>query len=652
MLNVIADIGKIVSSSSEGDLLEFLIPESTSHKYIVGIDFDLEHQSLKFDLLVEGTDEGLSKQKLKEYLYVPAEKGKRPQFSPTSDKLHYLVSQTIPNLCNFLSDDSQLKKQLKAVWDQFLLEVKEKTGKKSGYILNNAFLTKGEITFEHSPEKLKEAIAAYSKEIAKAIAEETKASGRETIYTICIDGAPVAKHEDYRRFLLRKNAESAFDGAIQQSCAICGHTGNVTQDTTRFAMKFYITDKINFASYFDEKNYFKAVALCQSCYQNIIIGEKWIGQHLRTRLGGFDVYVLPQVVWPDTNTNRVFSQLKTVKNEFNEIKNIRALREAEREAMRQAERRRVFEQNAFIWNFLFFRKAQSSFKILTLIKDVPPSRIMEITNVTNAVDDVRKRLAISDSLAFDLDQIYRLIPLRKRGADLQEYKKILQLYYCIFNGLSVEKSQLHRFYTQLACTHHFETYKLFQISKPEKVTPDYALMCDTLRWNLFLVFLRKLNLIEGESPMNTNEFDAYFPDGVKPVLVELKYNSAQQGLALLGYVIGVIAYAQDKKENLKNKPVLEKINYQGMSEEKVVRLFNDAFEKIRQYRRHIGYAERWWALAKKLYESGANEKLSSDERVFYILSGYSMNLLRAKPEQEQESENAAPAEFNSEGANE
>jgi len=62
-----------------------------------------------------------------------------------------------------------------------------------------------------------------------------------------------------------------------------------------------------------------------------------------------------------------------------------------------------------------------------------------------------------------------------------------------------------------------------------------------------------------------------------------------------------------------------------MSDEKVVRLFNEIFEKIRQYK--IGYAERWWAAAKKLYESGDRNALTADERVFYLLSGYALNAI-------------------------
>lgn len=644
MLNVIADIGKIVSGNSQSDLLEFLIPEATKQQYIVGIDFDLAKKSLVFNLLAEGGENGLSKQKLQEYLFVATEKGHRPQFSPTSSNLSYLISQTVPNLVEFLSEDSELKKLLQRVRGLFFMEIQEKGGKKSVFVLNNKFISDPSVDFEKKPEKLKDAISDYAKELAKLIAEKTTAPAKETIYTICVNGEPVAGHPDYQRFLWQQNSESAFEGGFSGTCAVCGTATEVTQDTTRFAMKFYMTDKVNFASHFDKKNYYKAVTACKSCYQNIIIAEKWIDQHLRTRLGGFEVYVMPQTIWGEMEAIRLFRYLQAITREFNEVKNIASLREAERKTAERAERMEVFKQNAFIWNFLFFRKAQSAFKVLTLVKDVPPSRIMKITEVTNETDNSRRKLEIPDNIAFDLDQMYRLIPLRRdKKKGFLEFKKTLQLYSCIFSGSPMRKEQLYNYYKQLACMHHFESYGLYLFKKPN--SPDYALMADTLKWNLFLLFLQKLNLIEGESIMITNEYDAYFPNGVKEAFAEFNYNEAQQGLALLGYVIGVIAYVQSEKENLKSKPILDKINYQGMGEEKVMRLFNEASLKIHQYRKHIGYAERWLALGKKLYETGAHEELTADARVFYLLSGYSMNLLRTKPTAETaETEEIEPVE--------
>jgi len=632
MLSIIASIGQVVSGGKQTNFLEFLTPESVPQKYIVGIDFKLNVRRVTFDLLAEGGASGLSQGKIMEYLFVHAEKGNRPQFSPTSNNLGYLLSQTLLNLRDFLPESSDLRGRLDNVCNDFFKAFKQADGKKEMLVLNDELINAPEVIFEQSSEKPKDAITDYAKKLASHISSEVGVSAKETIYCICFDGEPVAKHPAYRNFLLQKNSESAFDGAGEGICAICGRQAQVTQNTTRFTMKFYMTDKVNFASYFDTKNYYKAVALCSICYQNVIIGEKWTQQHLRTRLGGFDMYLLPQIGWSQVEAQAVYKKLDQLTNEFNEMKKIESIRNAERDAIGKGNRIGLFGQNPFIFNLLFYKKAQSAFKILTLIKDVPPSRIVALTQTINAVDATRKALQMNESLSFDLDRLYWLIPLRKRGADLQEYKKILQFYYCIFNDLPVQKSQLYNFYTKLACMHHFESYHLYQISKA--TNPDYALMADTLKWNLFLLFLQHLKLIEGEKPMETNEHDAFYPSSVKDAFTMLGYSEAQQGLALLGYVIGVIAYAQ-YKEGLENRPVLEKINYQGMSEEKVVRLFNDVFEKIRQYRKNktVSFAERWWALGKKLYESGSNhQKLTADERVFYLLSGYSMNLLRPKPQ--------------------
>ncbi len=630
MLDVIAEIGKAVSGGDQADLLEFLVPESVPQRYIVGIDFRLDERRIAFELLAEGGDDGLTKSKLMAFLYVPSEKGYRPQFSPTSPNLAYLVSQSLPNLKDFLAEDSDLRRLLDKVCHTFFTEVTDRKGKKA-LVLTEHFFAEVGVAFPTDVEKLKDGIIEYAKNIGEVIASQTGVPKKEIIYTACVNGTPIVKHPEYREFLLRKNTESAFEDTRKGPCAVCGQVTQLTQDTTRLTMKFYITDKINFASHFDSKNYFKAVALCSRCYQELIAGERWIQQHLKTRLGGFDLYVVPTLAWDaNGNARSVLRKLERVTDDFNEVKNVKSLREAQKEAIEKGERLRLLEGNPFIFNLLFYRQSQSAFKILTLIRDVPPTRLEELARATTYVDTVRSQMAFPESSAIDLERVYWMIPLRKRGKDLQEYRKVLQLYGCLFQALPVHKGQLMRLYVELAKMHHFDGYGLYQISRSND--PEYSLMADTLRWNLFLLFLKYLNLIEGEKPMESNDPAIHYPDGVQEVFDRLGYTEAQRGLALLGYVIGVIAYAQ-YLEGLKNRPVLEKINYQGMSEDKVLRLFNDVFEKIRQYgknNRTVSFSERWWASAQKLYEMGKNQKLTSDERVFYLLSGYSMNLVRAK----------------------
>jgi len=580
--------------------------------------------------MVKSTEqEGFSKQVLKEFLYIPTEKGNRPQFLITTQNLGYILSQTIPNMSVFLND-GELKKKLEVLIDIFWIETGKPNDSRYGRVVGPEFIKIGEVIFENRSKDVKKAITEYATDLEKAVAEKMNAKPKELLYTVMVDGEFIARNTEYRSFVLHKNLESAFESTQRQYCTNCGTLTDVSIDTTRFLLKFYMTDKINFASYFNAKNFNRAVTLCRDCYCNIIIGERWLDANLRTSLGNFQVYILPQLLYSNFNDGLILDKMKNLPKYFNAAKNINELRQKEAEILF------YFEDVPFILNFLFFRKAQAAFKILTLIKDVPPSRIAKMARMMNQVEDVAEKHDFPAYSRFDLNQIYWLVPMKKKGADHLEYRKLLQLFDNLFNEYLFQPAQLYNLYCQLAHMHRSKTYQLYKFSK--KGEPDLALKSDTLKWNLFLLFLKKLNLFQGGKYMETMHLEEFYPTGLADIFADLQYDPAQQGLALLGYVLGAVANAQ-YKEGLENKPVLEKVNYQGMSEEKIIRLFNELFEKIRQYKKHIGYAERWWSAAKQLYESSDRRGLTANERVFYLLSGYSFNLLSSGKKNSFDNEN-------------
>ncbi len=625
MYNVIAEIGHIVSISTNSDILSFLIPETDKFKHIVGLNFDLEKNRLDFPLL-KSSEESLSKSILKEYLYIGNEKASRKQFAPTTENLLYLISQSMPNLGKYLGNNSILKNLLKKVTDQFFMETQTPADSKYGKILNDKFIEKFEIQFREEKDKLKENVAAYAKNLKDSVCKNLGIKPKETLFTVLINARPIAQFPEYQDFVIKLNLNENFSGSKQGICSICGNEKSVTSNTTRFLMKFYMVDKINFASYFDKNNFYKAVTLCADCYKNYLIGENWIAQNLNTRLGGFNLYIIPQLVIAPNNEADLFNKLTNIPKAFNDIKNVKRLQEIEKDTVRKNLLHQSLLKNPFVWNFLFYKKTNSAFKILTLIKDVPPSRILTLMRTENEIEKIRQKF-FPESLWFDLDQIYWLIPLKRKRADLLEFKKVLQIYYNIISGIPFNQNALYGFFKTLAHIHRFKSYTIYQINSSNN--NDLALVWDTLKWNLFFLFLKKLNLISGGKYMLDHELENFYPEGMKEFMQEMKYSKEQQGLALLGYVIGTVAYAQ-VKSNLTNKPVLDKISYHGMSDEKVVRLFNEIFEKIRQYHKLIGYAERWWAAAKKLYESGKRNALTADERVFYLLSGYALNTISSK----------------------
>jgi CRISPR-associated protein Csh1 len=102
---------------------------------------------------------------------------------------------------------------------------------------------------------------------------------------------------------------------------------------------------------------------------------------------------------------------------------------------------------------------------------------------------------------------------------------------------------------------------------------------------------------------------------------EMAYDGPQAGLFILGYLLNQVGRAQGDR-GYTNKPVLEKLNYQGMLWPKVVRLSNQILDHLRQHDL-LRYHEGLFAAMKRLLDAHRLEwPLSPEENVFYILSGY------------------------------
>ena len=106
--------------------------------------------------------------------------------------------------------------------------------------------------------------------------------------------------------------------------------------------------------------------------------------------------------------------------------------------------------------------------------------------------------------------------------------------------------------------------------------------------------------------------------------IEIYDDNPKKGLFLLGYLIGEIASKQQSKD-MKNRPILNKINFQGMGTEKLIRLSSDVLEKLRQ-NNILEYNGNTFSASHMLIEKNiAAWKLSNQENVFYILSGYAFS---------------------------
>ena len=277
-------------------------------------------------------------------------------------------------------------------------------------------------------------------------------------------------------------------------------------------------------------------------------------------------------------------------------------------------------------NYVFYQKSKSEFKILKLIKDIPPSRLdfirrkeEEIYNLVDDNYDGNKRLKI------DLKQIWGCIPIKGEEGSYSGFSRYLDVIDAIFSDKSVNYNFLINQFVEAIRIIKFERegYNI-------RIGQDFTEKI--IQLNFLLLLFIKLKLlggigVGGKSNANIGEVgEGMLPKEILDYWSEvaLYVDEQKRALFLLGYLVGEIGNAQSATGH-KTKPILDKINFQGMGVDKLIRLSNDILEKLMQYDK-LQYNEDSYSALKSLLDNHiANWNLSNQENVFYSLSGYAFS---------------------------
>ena len=129
----------------------------------------------------------------------------------------------------------------------------------------------------------------------------------------------------------------------------------------------------------------------------------------------------------------------------------------------------------------------------------------------------------------------------------------------------------------------------------------------------------------------------------------LQLDAQQQALFLLGVLLGRVAHRQYVDSEGRSKPVLDKLNYGGMSLPRVLTFATELFDKLRQYRLLTEYSpaenELLYSLATiGLTAERAGWRLTDQENVYFILAGYAYETGRIIQQGQQRPDAAKAAE--------
>jgi CRISPR-associated protein Csh1 len=648
MIEAIREIGEYSNKESgESALLENLskkIPVEKKDKkgqlvkqYVVIFNFDLDNQKITCNFEEVKEDSG------KTYLWLGNNPGNKPQIFFTSNLFSFIFGDSLSNILGKVREP--LRSELQKILDTFFDCNKEFCRVKydkfacldnEKQLLFDERLKKIEkdLSKVTPKEKAKKFSKKYLEDLNKIVLNSLKPSleiDEVPVYSLKLNESLLINREEYRKMLQIEKLDCLFDPknkAYKNNLTPCGNCSlcnkkelPTTSNATNLTFKFYMTDKLGFSSDLDGK-FTKNFNICETCYADLLAGERFIDNNLKTYLGGISCYVIPTLLFKNPDLDCVkFSDYVTHKN--NTLSNLITLPEFERKLKEFQEFED--EKNNFVINYLFYRKGKSDFKILKLIKDVPPSRLDAIFSVELELSNlIKERYNNQWNFHINLRSIGKVIPLGlpdKKTKKVPLYSNYLDILDSIFSNKKIDYRSLIVQFSEVVKIIHFERAGY-------TVSTKSNLELKIMQLNFALKFFKKLDLLKGIQ-MEDSPAVKSVPDDITQFWDAIgMYDDHRKALFLLGVLIGNVGNKQFKAGH-KTKPILNKINFDGMNIQAIIRLTNEVFEKMIQYK-ILKFNESLFHQYKNIIDTKHQSwSLNNQENVFYILSGYSFTTYQA-----------------------
>ncbi|KHO61705.1 CRISPR-associated protein Cas8b/Csh1 [Thermoanaerobacter sp. YS13] len=482
----------------------------------------------------------------------------------------------------------------------------------------------------------------------------------------------VSKHPDYIELIKRLNkiGEGTSDNSIEtvetaqkRVCYICGNSkvGASSSKTSKFSRsginKFFTITTKNSARFLESTidNYDDVYSFCDECYQNLLIGEKVIEEKFKGNIAGESAYILPESMMGEFNFNYISKIKEHVDFAFNVNDSLNWLKSVEAEAI-------IDQKNPYVVNFIIYRTDGRSVELLDAFEDIPFSRFVKLNELfKEKVKKIKPHLEY-----FSLSSIYHIIPVRKVKVNQKEKQidigRVLTLYKSILSDYQVERETIYSYASEALdkgiwqlSKGKIDNYENLQLTKYIGKT-DFFIKTIIMSYIVLMKVLQELKIVdkyffknrqfwEGEKLMDEKkEFLLAQVEQIEVFLEQQGFTDEEKALFYLGTLLYRVALAQFIKEH-KTKPILKKIQFQGMNINEVLRLYEDIIEKLRQYDKMTLFAEN---LINRFHNYfGPLRKrwpLSDQANVFYIMAGYAYMVGQKTPDITKEEESAVEKE--------
>jgi len=447
-----------------------------------------------------------------------------------------------------------------------------------------------------------------------------------------------AEIPDYKSFLnFSFFGDQNSKSATSTKQKLCYASGKLSEDveelnlSTRYSLnKMFVTETKNYASVFDKNKFSINYQVSKENQEKLDYASNYLlNQGYKIRIANLDHVIVPQFL--QNSEVDLEMALEGIHRKSDILFNINRLEKLSKDIQDEN------DDEIFWINFVAFESDGNFFKSTEVIKDVSNFHFTKLLSVFNYINwefreasfvdwdkvmteydyDAKERLPRN----LNFNSIFKIIPLRK---DKEKKNKALELFKTILENRNVNKTILYDYFVELILCHYFDRYASY--TNVQQYSKDYfslAVRDSVFKYHAFIQFLKKLNLIDmEETAINTSEekSENKYEQAIQEFFSKMSLNQEQKAMFYLGRMLNAVEYIQKGK----TKTVIQKVNFNGMDKQDIQRLRISLIEKAKQYN----------SIGKVLFTDNEfgkhfnfnDWKLSPQEAVFFLLTGYSFGV--------------------------
>lgn len=632
------------------------VKDDDKSPHVVYLTFDLPNRQIRIDDPTPFNED----QHVYELNYFGNNSAAGSQYYVTrevSSSLHYLLTSTLSDLAMVLLrndlDKGVLYSQLCNLEEQKLITIGAKVGQGNvslnrihGFEGSNAVVDKGKKKIIVDGQEL-----SFEAFVLRTLGLDAKFPHKIVLITpriITMDHETliIAQHPDYIAATKREQKLEMSSSKKNKSYSICYICHEARPDasselTTKFSRsginKIFTTTTISASKQINANLYDDNYAICTDCFQNLLFGEQAIARNFQSRIAGERAFIIPEGLEGEFEYEHLIGLKEKVDLAFSTKVTEEWLGSLE------LEQGDALDGAAYLVHFLLYRTDGNSVTVIEAFEDVPVLHIRKVVE-TLATHSIRLQ---PRARGMKLDDIYRLIPVHtnKKGEQL-DIHRVLTIYKSLMCKYRLDAHVLFQYATealdkglkQLAKEQSTQFPNMRLNRFRDKI--DFYINHVIMKYICLIQTCQTLGLLEWEpidlnkegKPLTTEDSKRDLIADAEQFLENNGFKQEQRGLFYLGALLNKIGSAQYRKDH-KHKPILNKIQYQGMSRNEIIRLYQEAREKVMQYSRGESpgwqldcdrLAQKFHHYSDKYITDPDSEGWSSEQlNVFFVMSGYS-----------------------------